>query len=147
MNILFVCTGNTCRSPMAAVLMNKEAMERSLDVRIESAGIFAHEGDTASSEAIAVMKEYGIDLSEHRAKMITSELIEASDLILTMTKAHKAFFDNNAAFKTYTLPEYAGLDFDIDDPFGGTVEDYRHAADQIYEAVKRTADKIEKEMK
>jgi len=62
MNILFVCTGNTCRSPMAAALFNKIAMEKDLDVRIESAGLFANDGEAASANSIAAMKDYGIDL-------------------------------------------------------------------------------------
>ena len=75
MNILFGCTGNTCRSPMAAGLMNKIAIEEDLDVRIESAGLFAAEGSPASDEAIEAMKKYDVDLSDHRAKQITPELI------------------------------------------------------------------------
>lgn len=143
MNILFVCTGNTCRSPMAAGLMNKIAMERDLDVRIESAGIFANEGENASSEAIVVMRKYGVDLTGHHAQPINEELIEKSDLILTMTPAHKLIFESVAADKTYTLCEYAGLDYDIADPYGGSVEDYEKTAKQIEEAVLRVADKIQ----
>ena len=65
MNVLFVCTGNTCRSPMAAALFNKIAVEKDLDVRIESAGLFANDGEPASENAVAAMKDYGVDLSEH----------------------------------------------------------------------------------
>lgn len=142
MNILFVCTGNTCRSPMAAVLMNKIAIEKNLDVRIDSAGIFAVDGDAASTEAVNVMKEYGIDLSAHRAKKITPELIDESDLILTMTYGQKTMLGQNQ--KVYTLSEYAGFDYDISDPYGGNEEAYRAAAEQIYKAEKKAADRIEK---
>lgn len=142
MNILFVCTGNTCRSPMAAVLMNKIAIEKKLDVRIDSAGIFAVDGDAASTEAVNVMKEYGIDLSAHRAKKITLELIDESDLILTMTYGQKTMLGQNQ--KVYTLSEYAGFDYDISDPYGGSEEAYRAAAEQIYKAEKKAADRIEK---
>lgn len=142
MNILFVCTGNTCRSPMAAGMMNKIAVERDLDVRIESGGLFANEGENASSEAIIVMLEYGVDLTGHHAQVINEELIEKSDLILTMTPAHKMVFNDIAANKTYTLCEYAELDYDIEDPFGGSVDDYRRTAQQIEKAVMKIADKI-----
>lgn len=146
MNILFVCTGNTCRSPMAAALMNRIAEERKLDIRIESAGIFAEEGEPASNEAILAMQEYGIDLLGHHAQPINEELIQKSDLILTMTAAHKLLLEQTAVGKCYTLCEYAGLDYDIDDPFGGDVEEYQACAKQILEAVKGAADRIAREM-
>ncbi|MBE7044289.1 MAG: low molecular weight protein arginine phosphatase [Ruminococcaceae bacterium] len=141
MNILFVCTGNTCRSPMAAVLMNQLAMEKNLDVRIESAGIYAQEGAPATEGAILAMQAYGIDLSGHRAKQITSELLTQCDLILTMTSAHKAAL--SGIENCYTLSEYAGFSGEIADPFGGSAEVYRVCAGQIFEAVKRVAERIE----
>lgn len=146
MNILFVCTGNTCRSPMAAGLMNKVAVEKNLDVRIESAGLFANEGENASSEAIIAMHSFGVDLTGHHAQMINEELIEKSDLILTMTPAHKMVFEGVAGDKTYTLCEYAGIDGDIDDPFGGDVDDYIKTAEEIQKAVLNVAKRIEEEL-
>ena len=142
MNILFVCTGNTCRSPMAAALFNKIATEKNIDVRIESAGIFANDGEGASNEAIIAMKKYDIDLLQHHSQSINSELLEKSDLILTMTAAHKMVLAPSAPQKTYTLCEYAGVDGDIDDPFGGDVDEYEECADQIYNALLKVADKI-----
>lgn len=142
MNILFICTGNTCRSPMAAALFNKIAVERGLDVRIESAGLFANEGEPASTEAVIAVKEYGIDLLGHHAQPINSELLEKSDLILTMTAAHKMVIEPSALGKTYTLSEYAGFDGDIADPFGGDVTDYVECAKQLYASLERMADKI-----
>ncbi len=147
MNILFVCTGNTCRSPMAAGIMNQIAMERGLDVRIESAGIFAQEGEPASTEAILAVKKYGVDLLGHHAQPINTELLEKSDLILTMTPAHKLVFAQAAPEKTFTLCEYAGLPGDIADPFGGDVAEYEACAAQIYDALVKVADRIEKETK
>ena len=142
MNILFVCTGNTCRSPMAAALFNKIATEQNLDVRIESAGLFAMEGEGASAEAVIAMKKYDIDLLSHHAQVINSELLEKSDLILTMTAAHKMVLAPSAPDKTYTLCEYAETEDDIDDPFGGDVEEYEECADEIYKALLKVADKI-----
>ena len=145
MNILFVCTGNTCRSPMAAALMNKIAIDEGLDIRIESAGLFAEESAPASNEAIVVMKKYDIDLLQHHAQQINSELIEKSDLILTMTAAHKMLFSDVVADKVYTLCEYAGVEGDIDDPYGGDVEEYEEVAEMIYLALQAMVEKLEKE--
>ena len=144
MNVLFVCTGNTCRSPMAAALFNKIATEKDLDVRIESAGIFAEEGAPASTEAIIVMKEYDIDLLGHHAQPINTELLENSDVILTMTAAHKMLLEQYAEGKVFTLSEYADLDDDIDDPFGGDVEEYKECADELYNTLLLVAEKMKK---
>ncbi len=142
MNILFVCTGNTCRSPMAAALMNKMAIDEGLDIRIESAGIFAQVGAPATNEAIIVMKQYDIDLLSHHAQQINSELIEKSDVILTMTEGQKMLFADMAKDKTYTLCEYAGVAGDIDDPFGGDVLEYEETAQAIYFALEAICEKI-----
>lgn len=144
MNILFVCTGNTCRSPMAAALMNKLAIDENLDMRIESAGIFAEEGAPASNEAIIAMKKYDVDLLSHHAQQINSELIEKSDVIITMTEGQKQLFADVAKEKTFTLLEYAGVEGDIEDPFGGEVEEYEEVAEEIYLALQAIVEKLEK---
>ena len=122
--------------------MGKAAEEKGLDVRIESAGIFANDGENASSEAIIAMTEYGIDLTGHHEQTINEELIEKSDIILTMTAAHKLVFSSVAGDKTYTLCEYADIDEDIDDPFGGDVDEYLETAEKINKAVLKIADKL-----
>jgi len=142
MNILFVCTGNTCRSAMAAALFNKIAIEKNLDVRIESAGLFALDGEPASNEAVIAMKKYDIDLLGHHAQSINTELIEKSDLILTMTKAHKMVMEQSAQGKVFTLCEYAGLDSDIDDPYGGDVKEYEECAEKLENALIKVAEKL-----
>ena len=143
MNILFICTGNTCRSPMAAGIFDKLAVENELDVRIESAGLFAHEGDPATPEAVEAVEKYDVDLSGHRAKQLTQELIDKSDLIITMTEAHKLVLQESAKEKTVTVCELAGIDGEIEDPFGGDLEDYIKTADKLYIALSQIADKIE----
>lgn len=142
MNILFVCTGNTCRSPMAAALFNKIAMERKLDVRIESAGIFANDGDPATTEAVVAMKKYNVDLLGHHAQSINTELVEKSDLILTMTAAHKLVMEQSAAGKVFTLCEYADIDGDIPDPFGGDIAEYEECAAKLCAALEKCADRL-----
>lgn len=142
MNVLFVCTGNTCRSPMAAALFNKIAVDMDLPVKIESAGLFAKEGDTASAEAIACMRAYDIDLLGHHAQNINTELLEKSDLVLTMTAAHKMVLEEYLGDKVYTLMEFAGMDGDIPDPYGGDMDEYKDCAEKLYEVLLKVADKI-----
>ena len=142
MNILFVCTGNTCRSAMAAGLMDKIVRENNMDVFIESAGIFAVGGDNASKNAILAMKKYDVDLSLHKSQPVTEELIFNSDLILTMTCEHKRILEPMAKDKIFTLSEYAGRDCDISDPYGGDLVEYEKAASEIYEKLLKVSEKI-----
>ncbi len=142
MKILFVCTGNTCRSAMAAAMMNDIAVKNDLDVLIDSAGVFAGIGESASDEAIKAMSERGIDLTGHRTKPLTDELINMADIILTMTKAHKQLILRYAPDKIQTLLEYAGKDGDIPDPFGGDLEEYEETAARIYDALTDIAEKL-----
>ncbi len=142
MNILFVCTGNTCRSPMAVMLFDKIATEQGLDVRLESAGLFAIEGESASSQAINALKAYDIDLSPHRSKAITAELLEKSDLILTMTEAHKMLIIPYAPDKVYTLLEYIGTKGDIPDPYGGGARKYLECAEKLFCSLNSLAEKL-----
>ena len=142
MNILFVCTGNTCRSPMAAAIMEKICVENDIDVLIESAGVFAEIGQKASDEAIQALDEMGIDLTYHRSKPVSEDLVEKSDLILTMTKAHAMILGGMADGKVYSIMEYAGLEGDISDPFGGDIEEYRETAKEIYDALVDVTEKI-----
>jgi protein-tyrosine-phosphatase len=128
---------------MAAAIMDKLASENNLDVRIESAGMFATDGEKATPEAIEAIRKYEIDLSSHLSSQITPELIEKSDLIITMTEAHKMVLQDMAKEKTCTLCELADISGDIDDPFGGDVEDYIEVADKLYIALTQLCNKIE----
>lgn len=142
MNILFVCTGNTCRSPMAAAIMEKICVENDIDVLIESAGVFAEIGQPASEEAIKALGEMDIDLTFHRSKPVSEDLIEKSDLILTMTGAHAMILSAMAGDKVHSIMEYIGETGDISDPYGGDIEDYRETAKEIYDALVDVAEKI-----
>ena len=145
MNILFVCTGNTCRSAMAAAIMDKIAEKRDLDIRIESAGLFAADGERASANAVKALEKYGIDLSYHRSKPVTAELIGQCDLILTMTGAHKQMLEQAAADKVFTLAGYVGAAGDISDPYGGDLDRYEETAEELYELLELLADKLSEE--
>jgi protein-tyrosine-phosphatase len=140
MNILFVCTGNTCRSCMAEALANNLISESALEVKFSSAGIYAVKGQGASLNAAKIMSERGIDLSFHIASPVTEELIMGADLILTLTTAQKnLIIDNyaNAYEKTFTLLEYVGETGDISDPFGGDINIYRNCANSIESSIEK----------
>jgi protein-tyrosine-phosphatase len=148
--ILFVCTGNTCRSPMAEKLFENLVKERgNKDAKAFSAGIYAFAGDPASSMAISVMKgEFGIDLTSHRSKVLDIDDIRGAWLILAMTEEHKRMILDiypESADKLYTLKEYAESadgETSISDPFGGDYENYRECAFEIQSALIDIMDKV-----
>ena len=128
---------------MAAAIMNKLAIENNIDIKIESAGMFATDGEKATPEAIEAIRKYEIDLESHLSQQITPELIEKSDLIITMTEAHKMVLQDMAKEKTCTLCELADISGDIEDPYGGDVEDYTEVADKLYIALTQLCNKLE----
>ena len=142
MNILFVCTGNTCRSPMAAAILSKISSDNNIDLMIDSAGIMAEDNAPASDNAISAMIEMRIDISNHRAHQITNDDIIQADLILTMTEGQKMILDQLAPGKIFTLTEFAGSFGDISDPYGGDLDEYRETAKEIYDVMVDAAEKI-----
>ncbi len=142
MRVIFVCTGNTCRSPMAAAIMRKIASDNDMGMAIESAGIMAAEGDAASENAVAVMRDYGIDIAEHKSYQLRERDVEEADLILTMTYGQKMMISQLAPEKVFTLGEFSGNDADISDPYGGDFEEYRETAEEIYDMMVDAAEKF-----
>jgi len=139
MRILFVCTGNTCRSPMAGAYF-KSLCDKSArtDMSVETAGTFAGEGEPASAQSVSVMKDYGIDLSAHKSSTLTKEKIDASDLIITMTSSHRQHIGSMSAAalkKTRTLLEFTQNNGNISDPFGGTEKIYSDCFSEMKEAL------------
>ena len=136
MRVLFVCSGNTCRSPLAAVLFRRLLEESGRhDIAVQSAGTGAYEGSPASEGAYLVALEAGLDLSAHRARLLDRELVKEADLILAMSRGHVTRTERlGGEGKVHLLGEYAGLggdELEIRDPYGGDVEGYRATLEQL----------------
>jgi protein-tyrosine-phosphatase len=132
-SILIVCTANICRSPMAEAILKQLVAERT-DAdqwHIESAGTWANSGSPAADLSQLVMKEMGLDISDHQSKPVTEDLLGHFDLILTMEKNQKEAL--TIKFTSYTdriflLSEMVGLFESIPDPIGGELVDYQDTA-------------------
>ncbi len=152
-HILFVCSGNICRSPMAEGLLKKFLVEQKLDseVTVSSSGILGIRGNSASENGIiACHKEYDVDLSRHESQGINDELLEQSDIILCMSKNHIDHINNyysEYSYKSYLLKQYAGLHdryMDIADPVGMDLNEYTKTCHELAELLKRCIVKIKK---
>src|ERR1700761_825965 len=139
--ILFLCTGNICRSPMAEGIF-RQAMKGRRDVQVISAGIGAMEGQPPSPYAVQAVKELGIDISKQRSRMLTAGLVQQADYIFGMTHSHVDtvfLLYPYAAEKTFLLREFDDtldvFEKDISDPIGGSFEVYLNCRDQIEQGI------------
>ena len=152
--ILLVCTGNSCRSVMAGGLLKKLLKDKG-DYTIATAGTASFAGMPPTHEAIQVMSDAGIDVSDHRSSALSNTMIEEADLILVMERRHKEHILNRlpgAKAKVYLLTEFGRtkkeeklVNPDIPDPIGKPLEFYRNVFDVIREGIVRTARELEEE--
>lgn len=130
MKVTFICSGNTCRSPMAKVLFRKLLQDRKIDaIEADSAGLACYAGEEASPHAVEVMRERGLDLRDHRSRPCSAYLLHEG-VFVGMTEAHCR------VLQPYLPPERLMLLGDgIPDPYGGSLEDYRDCAERIEQAL------------
>ncbi|MGH7703211.1 MAG: low molecular weight protein arginine phosphatase [Gemmatimonadales bacterium] len=150
MNILLVCTGNTCRSPMAEELLRQALTGRKrTDVTVASAGTGAWDGAPVSEGAYLVALEHGLDLSSHRARLLTRNDVDRADLVLTMARHHRARVEElNGGGKTFLLGEYAaggGVGGEVSDPFGSELASYRETFGELERLIGAVVERLEKE--
>lgn len=137
--VLFVCTGNTCRSPMAAALMRKKIQDKfqsefdpqSLPIVVASAGVSAFGGDPASHGALEAIRGYGCSLDQHQSTQLNSRLVEQSDLILAMGQRHRSVIVAQWPEVASKVHLIAADGSEISDPFGGPLDVYQRCAEQL----------------
>lgn len=153
MKLMFVCTGNICRSAMADWMMKDKIKKNNIkNIEVFSSGIYAQNGDTPTYEAIETMKENNIDLRQHRATNTINSNINEMDLILGMTQSHKnelIYLYPNLKDKIFTLKEYVNYqkegnnNINIKDPWGFDIETYRACCAEIEECLNLLITKIQ----
>ncbi len=142
LTIVFVCTGNTCRSPMAEVLMRRRVAEKlgcdideveEYGIQIASAGIAAMTGGRAADEAVNTVKQFDLDLRGHESQPLSAKLAEYADLIITMTRGHRQAIVTQWPGLASRVHVLCTDGSDVSDPIGGSAEVYQHCAAQIDE--------------
>jgi protein arginine phosphatase len=148
-NILFVCTGNTCRSALAEHLFRKRLADAGrTDVSVKSAGVGAYPGMPSPPEVVKILKRSGVEDARHAAQILSGELVDWADVILAMEEGHRLAIGRKfprAAGKVHLFKTYAGAPGlpDIPDPIGSSQDVYDACADDLNAALDRLLQKLE----
>ncbi|MBI3763715.1 MAG: low molecular weight protein arginine phosphatase [Chloroflexi bacterium] len=148
--VLFVCTANVCRSPMAAALFSAQLARRAAGVAAEewtisSAGTWAVDGFPATAHALEAVAAKGIDLAPHRSRLLNEASLDAADLVLVMTRSHREAIlaeCPSAAGKVYLLSQMVGQTFDVRDPYGESRMEYEYCADHLQGLIEQGFERI-----
>lgn len=145
--VLFVCTGNTCRSPLAALALLAELGEDAARVDVRSAGTAAHPGQAASEGSRRVAAEDGFDLSGHRSRSVTASMARDADLVFVMTPTHRSALEalGVAGDQIHVMSEWPGTgqpDLPVFDPFGASFEAYEECWRRLRLHAKRIAPEV-----
>lgn len=144
MNIIFVCTGNTCRSPMAEGFAKHNVLSEQDSYSVISRGLMVQPNSKVSTNSVLTMKKHGIDISQHIPTALSSKDMANADIVLTMTSSHSVF--TKSIFPEYShiifsLSEYLDID-DISDPYGHDLNVYASCAEEIQKAINKLFKKI-----
>jgi len=144
LHVVFVCTGNTCRSPLAALALQSELGDEAREVRVGSAGTAAAAGEPASEGAARVARAEGFDLSGHRASRLTPDLLRRADLVFVMSPSHRAAVEalGGVGDRIHVLSEWPAPgepELPVFDPFGASFEAYEECWRRIVRHVRRIA--------
>lgn len=138
MNVLFVCTGNTCRSPMLKFMFEKYLSDLGIsDITVDSAGIMRHT-KPMSEECAKVLASYGIPFDRHVSKFCDEELIKRSDIVLTMESSQQRFLDGLYGNKYKIIPIRSAVGADVPDPYGKGIQAY----EATYALIERSLPKL-----